>query len=306
MFGTKIPYFWKSKIHPFTLLLLPFSLIYFLLIKFNKINSILSSKLKIKTICVGNLYLGGTGKTPLVKKIYDEIKKKERCCILKKFRKKHYDEIKLLNIGEDLFTPQKRIDGLKNAESKGYATVVIDDGMQDYSFKKDISILCVKSKTGFGNELILPSGPLREPLKEIEQYKIAVVNGIKNENINNTLKKYNPNIKIFYSHYEIENIEELYNKKFLAFSGIGDNDSFFEILKKNNIKILDTAEFEDHHKFTEKEILKLTKIANNKNLHLITTDKNYNNIPQKFKSIINYTSIDLIINNSNEFLNEIN
>ena len=70
------------------------------------------------------------------------------------------------------------------------------------------------------------------------------------------LKKYNPNIKIFYSHYEIKNIEEFYNKKFLAFSGIGDNDSFFEILKKNNIEILDTAEFEDHHKFTEKEILK--------------------------------------------------
>jgi len=68
-------------------------LIYFLLIKFNKVNSIFSNELKIKTICVGNLYLGGTGKTPLVKKIYDELKKKEKCGILKKFREKHYDEI---------------------------------------------------------------------------------------------------------------------------------------------------------------------------------------------------------------------
>ncbi len=306
MFGIKTPYFWKSKIHPFTLLLLPFSLIYFLLIKFNKFTSIFNSKLKIKIICVGNLYLGGTGKTPLVKIIYDELKKKERCCILKKLREKHYDEIKLLNIGEDLFTPKKRIDGLKDAELKGYKTVVIDDGMQDYSFKKDISILCIKSKTGFGNELVLPSGPLREPLKEIEQYKIAVINGIKNEKINDTLKKYNPDIKIFYSHYEIKNIEEFYNKKFLAFSGIGDNDSFFEILKKNNIEILDTVEFKDHHKFTEKEILKLFDIANNKNLKLITTDKNYNNIPEKYKKIIYSTSIKLIIDSYNDFLNEIN
>ena len=54
----------------------------------------------------------------------------------------------------------------------------------------------------------MPSGPLREPLKEIKQYKIAVINGIKNEKINDTLKKYNPRIKIFYSHYEIKNIEE--------------------------------------------------------------------------------------------------
>jgi len=306
MFGIKIPYFWKSKIHPFTLLLLPFSLIYFLLIKFNKFTSIFNSKLKIKIICVGNLYLGGTGKTPLVKKIYDELKKKERCCILKKLREKHYDEIKLLNIGEDLFTPKKRIDGLKDAELKGYKTVVIDDGMQDYSFKKDISILCIKSKNGFGNELVLPSGPLREPLKEIKQYKIAVINGIKNEKINDTLKKYNPQIKIFYSHYEIKNIEEFYNKKFLAFCGIGDNESFFEILKKNNIEVLDTVEFVDHHIFTEKEILKLLDKANNENLKLITTDKNFNSIPEKYKKMIHKTSIELIIDNYNDLLNEIN
>ena len=306
MFGNKIPFFWKSKIHPFTLLLLPFSLIYFLLIKLSKVNSIFNSKLKIKTICVGNLYLGGTGKTPLVKKIYDELKKKERCCILKKFREKHYDEIQLLNIGEDLFTPKKRINGLKDAESKGYQTVIIDDGMQDYSFKKDISILCIKSKTGFGNEILLPSGPLREPLKEIKQYKIAVINGEKNEKINDILKKNNPNIKIFYSHYIINNIKEFYNKKFLAFSGIGDNESFFAILKKNHITVQDTVEFEDHHKFTEKEILKLLDRANNENLKLITTDKNYNSIPEKYKKIIYSTSIKLIIDSYNDFLNEIN
>ena len=178
--------------------------------------------------------------------------------------------------------------------------------MQDYSFKKDKSILCIKSKTGFGNELILPSGPLREPLKEIKQYKIAVINGIKNEKINDTLKKYNPRIKIFYSHYEIKNIEEFYNKKFLAFCGIGDNESFFEILKKNNIEVLDTVEFVDHHIFTEKEILKLLDKANNENLKLITTDKNFNSIPEKYKKMIYKTSIELIIDNNKDLLNEIN
>ena len=300
------PRFWEKKLHFFTIIFLPLSIFYFFLTLINKLNYIFSKKIDIKIICVGNLYVGGTGKTPLVKKIYDELKKKERCCILKKFREKHYDEIKLLNIGKDLFTPKKRIDGLKNAKARGYKTVVIDDGMQDYSFKKDISVLCIKSKTGFGNEFILPSGPLREPLKEIKQYKIAVINGEKNEQINDTLKKNNPNIKIFYSHYEIKNIEEFYNKKFLAFSGIGDNESFFEILKKNHIAVLDTVEFEDHHKFTEKEILKLLDRANNENLKLITTDKNYNSIPEKYKKIIYSTSIKLIINSYNDFLNEIN
>ena len=281
--------------------------IYFLLLKLNSFRQkLFKTTFKIKVICVGNIYLGGTGKTPLAKKIYEMLKTKEKCGILKKFREEHSDEVKLLNMNEDLFTPKKRVEGLREAELKGYTSIVVDDGMQDYSFNKDLSILCIKSNTGFGNEYILPMGPLREPLKEIKQYNIAVINGDNNEKVNSILREKNPNIKIFYSHYKIKNIEKFLGKKYLAFSGIGDNESFFKILTKNNIEILDTVEFADHHKFTEKEMLKLIKIANKKNLDLITTDKNYNSIPQKFKSIINYTSIDLIINNSNEFLNEIN
>ena len=306
MKGISTPSFWNKKNSFFTFFLIPFSWIYYLITLGNKFTGIFSSSLKIKIICVGNLYIGGTGKTPLVKKIYEHINKEKKCCILKKYRKGHIDEINLLKETSKIITPKIRLKGLLNAQDNGYSVAVLDDGMQDYSFKKDISILCIKSKTGFGNELILPSGPLREPLKEIEQYKIAVINGIKNEKINDTLKKYNPDIKIFYSHYEIKNIEEFYNKKFLAFCGIGDNESFFEILKKNNIKVLDTVEFEDHHTFTEKEILKLLDKANNENLKLITTDKNFNSIPEKYKKTIYKTSIELIIDNNSDLLNEIN
>ena len=306
MLITNTPYFWKKKFHLFTLVLLPFSLIYFFLIKLNKIKFFFQPKIKIKTICVGNINIGGTGKTPLVKKIYDELKINQKCCILKKFRCNQIDEIKLLNAGKDLFTPKRRIDGLREAELQSYNSVIIDDGMQDYSFKKDISILCIKSRAAFGNQFILPAGPLREPLAEIKQYNIAVINGDKNKNLENILKRNNQNIKIFYSNYVIKNIGTLKSKKFLAFSGIADNQSFFIALKENDVEVLSTKEFSDHHKFTEQEISKLINEAKIKNIELITTDKNYNNIPEKFKDKIYHTILDVKINNKTEFLNEIN
>ena len=83
------------------------------------------------------------------------------------------------------------------------------------------------------------------------------------------LKRNNQNIKIFYSNYVIKNIETLKGKKFLAFSGIADNQSFFITLKENDVEVLSTKEFSDHHKFTEQEISKLINEAKIKNIELI-------------------------------------
>ncbi len=300
------PKFWQKKYHLFTILLLPFSFIYYLITHLNKLNFFFYNNSKIKVVCVGNLFLGGTGKTPLVKKLYDSLKNEKKCCILKKYRQSQIDEINLLKQDSEIITPRNRVVGLKDASNKGYEIIILDDGMQDYSFKKHISILCIKSDKGFGNEMILPAGPLRETLKSIKKYNIAVINGHNNENLNNLLLKYNPSIKIFYSSYKIKNIKELKEKRFIAFSGIADNKSFFNLLKKNNIEILEKIEFKDHHYFSESDMKILIKKGREKNLQLITTDKNYNNINKKYRDKIYYTKLDLEINNYNNFLNEIN
>ena len=296
----------KKKYHPLSIFLIPFTIIYYFLTALNKLRSNSEYCSGLKVICVGNLYVGGTGKTPLVKKIYDDLSKKQKCCIIKKFRSSHIDEINFLGTSLDLITPQKRVQGLKYAEVKGYSTAILDDGMQDYSFKKDISILCIKSKNKFGNKRILPAGPLRETLKNIKNYNIAVINGETNKKLEKLIFKYNQSIKIFYSNYQIKNLEKLVGKKFLAFSGIADNKSFFEILKRNNIEFLDTEEFNDHHNFSKNEIENLIIKSKSKNIQLITTEKNYNNIHPKYKNKIYYTELDLVIDQYNQFLNEIN
>lgn len=300
------PFFWNKKNNFFSFILLPFALVYLLFIKINKaLTSSINFK-NIKIICVGNIYLGGTGKTPLVKKIYDEIKKDKKCCVLKKYNKNQIDEINFLNYYTDLLIPKSRLEGLKIAINKGYEFVILDDGMQDHSFKKNISILCIKSKDGFGNEYILPAGPLRERLDSIKNYNLALINGNVKEDLEGLIKKYNPNIKIFYSKYTVSDQLKKSNKNYFAFSGIGDNESFFETLIENGIKVYQTKEFEDHHNFSDDDILNLINLSEKKNLCLITTEKNYFNINKKYQNKVECAKIDLEIKELNKFINEIN
>ncbi len=300
-----LPKFWDGKYNLISILLIPLSFIYLFLISLNKLKIIFAKDYKIKVICVGNIYLGGTGKTPLVQKIYDELKINNPCCILKKLHKNQQDEINFLKKNTDIFVPKKRGEGLLNIINKGFKYTILDDGMQDYSFKKYKSILCIKSNKAFGNERILPSGPLREPLSSIKNYEVSVINGDKNLYIEKILKKYNPLIKIFYSHYEIENIKNLLNKKFLAFSGIADNQNFFNILNKNQIKVYHQKEFGDHHNFNEADMNKIFKICENQNIEPITTEKNFYGLKEEFKSKISYVKLKLIIKNFEDLINEI-
>ena len=301
------PKFWNDKSHPLKYCFFLFSLIYYILFQINKIKQIIFKKeIKIKTICVGNIYLGGTGKTPLTEKIYHNLKDIKKTCIIKKFRQNQIDEINMLNSKATIFTPKNRPAGLIEAEQKGFEIAILDDGMQDFSFKKNRSILCIKSEKGFGNENILPAGPLREPLSAIQNYEVAIINGEKNFVLENLLKSFKKDIKIFYSNYVLKNKEKFYDKKFFAFSGIADNKSFIDLLKKNDVNIVENKFFPDHYIFSDNQIEKYILKYKKEGVELITTEKNYNSISSKYKKDIFFTEIDLQIDNFKDFLNEIN
>ena len=254
----KSPKFWTKKDSLISILLYPLSILYLIIIFLNKkIQTISSKNIEIKTICVGNLYIGGTGKTPTVIKLYEMISKNKNCCVIKKFRKQHIDEINLLEKFTNLITGRTRVQALIQAKEKGNEIAIMDDGMQDFTFKKNISILCIKSKQGFGNLKTLPSGPLREPLSNIKNYQIAIINGEKNNQIEELLNQYNKDMSIYYSNYELINKDQIYNKKFLAFSGIADNQNFFSLLERNKATLIIKKEFNDHFIFSDKHILNL-------------------------------------------------
>ena len=177
----KKPRFWDSKnFSIWPIILYPFSIIY--LFVFYLISKLKKKQIfEIPIICVGNIYLGGTGKTPLVKEIYNiliSIGKKP--AIIKKYYNYVEDEISLLETTSKVFSDKNRSSSLRRLIQNNFNVAVMDDGFQDYSIKKDFSILCFNEKQWIGNGLVLPAGPLRESLNSLKKANCVFINGEKN------------------------------------------------------------------------------------------------------------------------------
>ena len=300
------PKFWdKTKISFFSVLLFPIALTLKLLglIKryFTK-----SSQCSIPIICVGNIYLGGTGKTPLCIEIFSILKKLN---MNPAFIRKEYDlfqDEKNLqkNIGP-VFENKKRIKAVQEAVQNNINVVIFDDGFQDLSVKKNLSIICFNEQQWIGNGLTIPSGPLRSSLSALKNADCVVINGKKNDKIENKLLSENEKIKIFYSIYKPQNISEFKNKKIIAFAGIGNPDNFFNLLKDNKINIVDKIKFPDHYRYSEQTLKSLINKAKKNNTTLLTTEKDYFRINKNLQKNINFLKIKVEIDNQKELVNEI-
>ncbi len=185
----KKPLFWKN-INFFSLSLLPLSLF---TLTYNILKLFLKSKYEFKTpiICVGNIFVGGTGKTPLSMYVYNLLKRKKfRPAIIRKYYSSHLDEIKLTKKKvRHFFSEKNRAKAIQKAEQNKNNIIVMDDGLQDVSIKKDLNIVCFNSTDLAGNGFLLPAGPLRESLKNLNRYQIVVINGKKNVKFEKKIKK---------------------------------------------------------------------------------------------------------------------
>ena len=296
----KRPIFWDS-LNLIALLLIPFSLV-IIILNFLKIFST-QKTFKIKTICVGNIYLGGTGKTPLTIKINNILKNKYRTVFIKKRYKDQIDEQKVLSKYGKLICLSFREIALKIAQTKKYQLAILDDGLQDKTINYDIKIVCFNSSELIGNGLVLPAGPLRERISNILNYDVAFLNGEKNsEEFKKFLKKINPNLKIFKARYIPTNIKAFkLNNEYLIFSGIGNPDEFKKTLKKYKFKIKKAITYPDHYTYKNSDIKKIKDIAKNKKLKILTTEKDYNRLSNKDKKNIQYLGIELKIEKEFEF-----
>ncbi len=300
------PNFWETKNSIFVFLFLPFSLI-FHLITYLRRKIIIPVKFKIPVVCVGNIFIGGTGKTPLSIFIAQELKNLGRKpVIIKKFYENQKDEQMLIKKQTgSLITHTRRKNAIRAAEEE-YDLAILDDGFQDYSVKKDLNILCFNNEQLIGNGFIFPSGPLRENFKRIIEAKIIVINGRKNEEFEKEIYKVNKTVKIFYSKYVAQNVEKFREKNIIAIAGIGNPKNFFKILRENNVLIEKTISYPDHYKFSQIEIENLEQEAREKNCSIITTEKDFLRIQNlKFENI-SYCKVELEIFKKEFFLKEIN
>ncbi len=304
MMNFRTPKFWQKKYSFFTLILIPFSIIWIIISLIRRLTSS-EKNYSIPIICVGNIYVGGTGKTPLSIKIANELKNKKPV-IIRKFHHNHEDEYELIkNKTKFLIINSSRGDGINQAIRKKYKFVILDDGFQDHSIKKNLSILCFKSEQLFGNGYQLPAGPLRENLNALKRAKIIVINGGKNKFFEKQIKNISKNIKIFYTNYYPKNFNKFKRKSILAFAGIGAPENFFQILKTNKLNVKKTLSFPDHYNYTRTDIEKIVKIASRKKLQILTTEKDYFRIKKFNIKKINYLKVGLKILNKEKFFKEI-
>ena len=127
----------------------------------------------------------------------------------------------------------------------------------------------------------------------------------KNTSIENQIFNKSKKIKIFYTKYKPQNIDDFKNNKIIAFAGIGNTGNFFELLKENNINVLEELNFPDHHKYSEKEIENLINQSKRKNAILLTTEKDCFRIKENYKENIKYLKIKVEIENHKQFMDEI-
>ena len=132
----------------------------------------------IKTVCVGNIYLGGTGKTSLSLKINEILKKKIKTCFIKKYYPDQIDEQKILANHGKLFKSKDRSFSIKEAINENFQLAIFDDGLQDPSINYDYSIACFNIDNWIGNGLTIPSGPLRENIENLKNPNFGITKNL--------------------------------------------------------------------------------------------------------------------------------
>ena len=314
-------------------LLLPISWLYLIIHNINFF-CIKKHKTKIPVICVGNIIAGGSGKTPIAMTIGEILKKYKRnvafighgykANLLKHSMcisidpKMHNvndvgDEAMLLSSIASSYIARKRIQALFAAQADDCEIAILDDGFQDNSIKKDLSILVVDADYILGNSLLLPAGPLRElPSTALKRADLVIISGLDEEKIqstiNNLIHQFSKKVPYLASRITScivipKEIAKLQNKDFFAIIGIAHPKKFLETAKKYNINIKSYAIFPDHHLFHDSELDAIYNHANVLKCNIITSTKDLVRLPKKYQAITKVMDIDIKFYDNEVILN---
>ncbi len=302
----KTPNFWKSDTIT-SKLLYPFGYIYNFATQ-HRVSKKSIYKSKLPIICVGNINVGGTGKTPTCLAIADILAAngKKISFLSRGYKSKQKyvfvdvnhtandvgDEPLLLMEKAPVVIAPNRIIGAKMIENTDTDIIIMDDGFQNPSLFKDFSVIVIDGEAGFGNGKIFPAGPLRETIETgIKRTNAVIIIGNDNFEIKNKIKKLS-NIPVINAAI-IEKENNFNNKDVIAFAGIARPEKFYKSLKKSGANIIKTFNFPDHHQFSNKEIKSITEQANKLKAVPVTTKKDYVRLENIHKDNIQYLDIEL-------------
>jgi len=277
---------WFLKKTPLAYLLLPVAVIYYFISKLVYIFRLFYQKSsKRPVICVGNILAGGVGKTPIVMEIAKHLKSP---VVMRGYKKKDDlgDEAKMLKkAGIDVYVGRRKdnINLLNKQKSK--TPIVMDDGFQNPTIKKDISVLVFDENLGVGNGFLLPAGPLREPMFAIKRAGAVIIIRGKNSKFKIPYKT-----PIFYA--DNINIMPDTNGRIIAFAGIGYPQKFFDKLVP---KAIEVKSFPDHYHYKKSDLNKLFLLAKQEKAELVTTEKDWVRLPENIQKKIKFAKLETVI-----------
>ncbi|HTL48233.1 MAG TPA: tetraacyldisaccharide 4'-kinase [Verrucomicrobiae bacterium] len=267
-----------------------------------------SEKLPFPVISVGNLTWGGSGKTPLVEYLAYRINElQKRALVLT--RGYSHDEIVqykehlphvLIGVGKNRVQTAQKI-----LQQHKVDLGILDDGFQHWPIERDIDVVTVNSLNPFGNELLIPRGPLREPIVALKRAHIVVlthVNLVKPEELDALrlrVKELAPEAAVvesfleplfFYRGQKKQRIplERLQNQKVTTFSGVGVPRSFQLILAQRQIRAVRNFEFTDHYRFTRRDLEEVKYVSEAAaSQEIITTEKDFYRAPDMIAKVLN-------------------
>jgi tetraacyldisaccharide 4'-kinase len=252
------------------------------------------------TFCVGNITVGGTGKTPLVVWLYKLITQRYKCAILTRGYKagaqEHRDlkdEIAVLADScpdAEVIVNPDRVAGAREAINKYAAKVLImDDGFQHRRLARDLDIVTIDATCPFGYGKLLPAGLLREPVSSLRRAGAVVITRCNQvseaelDGLEEKLRRRIPDTIIarsihtpVYAKSEDNNeigIEQLTGKKVFAFCGIGNPDAFFETVKDIGAHQVGSKAYNDHYHYTDACLTEISEQARQSGADLILTTR---------------------------------
>ena len=290
------PYFWSAGLDPKSrdsapltrLLLTPAAWIY-AAITHRRLRRTVPQRVDARIICVGNIGVGGTGKSPVVAylRTYIQAATQDRVASLSrgyggrltgplKVRPETHtaqdvgdEPLMLAQLGESWIGADRARAGLLMRE-EGVKVIVMDDGHQNPGLAKDLSLIVVDSARGFGNGYVIPKGPLREPIAEgLARADAVILMGT--AEMPQALRTFER--PIFRA--EIKPVAPPPKLPLVAFAGIGRPEKFFDSLTQAGGDVRDAVPFPDHHVFSAQDLQYLRDLASDHGASLITTEKDY-------------------------------
>jgi tetraacyldisaccharide 4'-kinase len=256
----------------------------------------------VPILSVGNIVCGGSGKTPTAIALAHLLQKRG---ISVHFVTRGYggiqrgplkvdptshtstdvgDEPLLLAEHAPTWVAKDRPQGVQRAIKSGARLIILDDGHQTNSLYKDLSFVVVDLLQGFGNENVIPAGPLRESLAEGLKRSDALI-GIGGGGMLTP--------QPFFKARSIPHPLTLPSNRVVAFCGLGFPQKFYKALKDLNINLVDTISFPDHYNYTEEDLIHLYKLAKDHQAVLVTTRKDRVKIPPSWQDLLHVLDISI-------------